>query len=427
MKRRHFLQSVYLKGIALPSAYLLAPTLSAADLAEQSDTSRDGDGEGSAHGCGRDEHGSSKQGFSRKYRDFHDPYLELVRLLKEASEIEHSLMIQYLFAAYTIKPQYQALVGPPVPSSDGLLGIAIQEMQHLAVVNKLLVALGTGPNLDRQDFPYEPDIYPFPLSLEPLTRTSLARFTYVESGRSSIPMSGPMPANDQLLYDEMTVVLGRNTGLNHVAGVYEIIIQHLEQVTDEGIVELDSWLEQLHYIMNEGELNHFRFFSDVFLGRHSAFAGRENPWRLPASHADHPSFAVPANPTAYPGHDREITEETTRTLAWLSNLHYWVVLMMLDYYYRTNAEPFNAMAQAQMIGPLQSLAKRLSERGSGLPFDRLSLGYSPAADRNGNLRLISRLSSEADALARGLGDQLPADYPLGMHAATLSIIKTAAG
>ena len=28
-------------------------------------------------------------------RDFHDPYLELLRLLHEASEVEHALMLQY--------------------------------------------------------------------------------------------------------------------------------------------------------------------------------------------------------------------------------------------------------------------------------------------------------------------------------------------
>ena len=32
-------------------------------------------------------------------RDFHDPYLELLRLLHEASEVEHALMLQYLSAA----------------------------------------------------------------------------------------------------------------------------------------------------------------------------------------------------------------------------------------------------------------------------------------------------------------------------------------
>jgi hypothetical protein len=42
--------------------------------------------------------------------------------------------------------------------ATNLLGVAIQEMQHLASVNRMLVDLDAAPNLVRQDFPYEPDI-----------------------------------------------------------------------------------------------------------------------------------------------------------------------------------------------------------------------------------------------------------------------------
>src|SRR5436853_4289082 len=76
-------------------------------------------------------------------REFEDPFLELIRLLHEACEIEHSLMIQYLYAAFSVRPQYADLVGDPgSPRSDCLLGVAIQEMQHLDQVNRLLVGLG---------------------------------------------------------------------------------------------------------------------------------------------------------------------------------------------------------------------------------------------------------------------------------------------
>ena len=40
--------------------------------------------------------------------------------------------------------------------------------------------------------------------------------------------------------------------------------------------------------MIEGEQNHFRFFSNLFLGRHPAFEGKGNPWKLPEDHPDHP-------------------------------------------------------------------------------------------------------------------------------------------
>ncbi len=423
MKRRLFLRSLWLKGIALPSAYFLSPVLNSAAADRFDDPPADQDRPG--HGCGRTEQGEAKPRYGVIARDFHDPYLELIRLLKEASEIEHSLMIQYLFAAFTLKPKYQALAGPPEPSSDGLLGIAIQEMQHLATVNKLMVALGSGPNLDRQDFPHEPDIYPFPLSLERLTRSSLARYTYVEAGRDSIPVDGPMSASDQLLCDELTAELGTTTGLNHVASLYGIIVNHLESMADEGILQLaapDEWIGKLNDIMIEGERNHFRFFSRLLLGRHPAFEGMSNPWELAEDHPDYPSFYVPSNPTAYLGHENQIRSPEARALAWLGNLHYWMVLMMLDLHYRSDSEALNALAQTHMMGPLQSLAGRLAEYGSGLPFDRQSIGYSPAPDRVGNLRFILRLSQEADTLAHKMRAGLPAGYPLELHRATVALI-----
>ena len=348
-------------------------------------------------------------------------------MLKEASEIEHSLMIQYLFAAFTLKPEYEALVGPPVPSSDGLLGIAIQEMQHLAVVNRLLVALGGAPNLDRQDFPHEPDIYPFQLNLEPLSRASLARYTYVEAGRDSFPVGRPMNPAEQRLCDRLTAEVGTDTGLNHVAGLYAVIISQLEAMAnrDEFLLDdYDQWLDKLKQIMIEGEQNHFEFFTQVFLGDHPVFKGKKDPWDLPRDHSGYPSFSVTSNPTAYLGHTNQIESSDARALAWLSNLHYWIVLMMLDLHYRIDNPALDAMAQAQMIGPLHALSIRLAEYGTGLPFDRLSVGYSPAPDHAGNLLFIRRLSNEADALAHDIQSNLPDTYPLGIHQATSALIDS---
>ena len=38
--------------------------------------------------------------FSPVQRFFSDPYIELIRLLKEGVEIEHDLMVQYLYGAF---------------------------------------------------------------------------------------------------------------------------------------------------------------------------------------------------------------------------------------------------------------------------------------------------------------------------------------
>ena len=315
--------------------------------------------------------------------------------------------------------------GPAVPSSDGLLGIAIQEMQHLAVVNKLLVALGSSPNLAAQDFPYEIDVYPFPINMERLSRSSLARYTYVEAGRKSMPADEGKDLDNQLLCDKLTAELGTDTGMNRVAGLYEIVVGHLETMRAEDRLELDNyddWIEQLDYIMDEGETAHFRFFSNLFLGDHPAFGEIDNPWDLPEDHADFPSFQVEPNPTAYWGHENQIMSPEARAYAWLANLHYWIVLMMLDLHYRIDSEALNSMAQTHMVGPLQSLAVKLAQYGTGVPFDRLSLGYSPAHNHAGNLRMLKRLSWEADTLAKKMQAGLPAGYPLELHRATIAII-----
>ncbi len=114
--------------------------------------------------------------FSPVQQDFSDPYLELVRLLKEAAEIEQDLLVQYLYSAYALKPAYAQLVGTPTPNATSLMGVIIQEMQHLGGVNRLLVELDARPVLTRQDFPYETDIYPFPFELAPLGAVNLAKF-----------------------------------------------------------------------------------------------------------------------------------------------------------------------------------------------------------------------------------------------------------
>ena len=127
-------------------------------------------------------------------RDFQDPYLELVRLVREASEIEHALLVQYLYASFSVKSRYQAVIGTGGGDSISLVGVAVQEMHHLARVNELLTDLHAAPNLVRQDFPYEPDIYPFELSMEPLSRRSCANTsTPRQTPRCSTPTTRTTP------------------------------------------------------------------------------------------------------------------------------------------------------------------------------------------------------------------------------------------
>lgn len=100
-------------------------------------------------------------------------------LLKAASEIEHGLLIQYLYAAYSIDPAKDQNHW-----ATQLINIAIQEMDHLICVQNMLMLIKQKPYFDRANFPIPPDklrSYPFPFRLEPLSSDSLAKYVTAES------------------------------------------------------------------------------------------------------------------------------------------------------------------------------------------------------------------------------------------------------
>jgi hypothetical protein len=106
----------------------------------------------------------------------------LAMLLHIGAEIEHSLMVQYLYAAYSlggeqVPPEHRARVARWQAS---ILAVAKEEMGHLLTVQNILTLVGAPINLDRQDLPWDGPFYPFPFQLERLTLESLARYVYAE-------------------------------------------------------------------------------------------------------------------------------------------------------------------------------------------------------------------------------------------------------
>lgn len=106
----------------------------------------------------------------------------LVMLLHNGAEIEHSLMVQYLFAAYTMG-------GEEVPVrhrvmvrhwQESILAVAKEEMGHLLTVQNVLTLMGAPINLQREDLPWDTSYYPFTFHLEPLTLNSVASYVFAE-------------------------------------------------------------------------------------------------------------------------------------------------------------------------------------------------------------------------------------------------------
>jgi len=344
-------------------------------------------------------------------RDFVDPRLELIRVLHEAAQVEHALMLQYLYAAASLKPAYALLAGAPITSSSTILGVAIQEMQHLRTVNDLLVSFTARPSLGRQEFPYEFDIYPFPLQLEPLTRHSAAKYTFAEAPAGALDPTSP--GADPKLNAVLDAELG-TTRPNHVGSIYVYVLNLLEELNSHTVsppMNLDNAISAIQFVKKQGEQEHFALFKSIVLADHPALAGIPGVWDLPRTDARYPSFPTALNPSAIEGNPREIADAAQRRHAWLANLHYWIVLSLLDLHFRGGGNGvYRALAVAHMTGALWPLARALASALQGIPFDPLSFGYRLGQSDGASLDLLRALFKEAQGFEKTIQAELPEDY-----------------
>lgn len=111
-------------------------------------------------------------------------------LLHIAAEVEGALLVQYLYACYSViggdPLEVPGLDHPVVPGDWARVAgsIAIQEMGHLITVQNLLLSLDAPPHLDRENLPWlNSELYPFPFHLEPFGIGPLAKDVAAEAPR----------------------------------------------------------------------------------------------------------------------------------------------------------------------------------------------------------------------------------------------------
>jgi hypothetical protein len=111
----------------------------------------------------------------------------LVALLTEAAELEHALMCQYLYAAFSMKRHVSEGVSWQQLElmrrwEASIMLIARQEMEHLGLVSNLLTSIGEAPWLTRPNLPLSPRHYDLEVEskLERLTEETLLRFALFE-------------------------------------------------------------------------------------------------------------------------------------------------------------------------------------------------------------------------------------------------------
>ena len=112
---------------------------------------------------------------------------ELVYLLGEASEIEHGLMCEYLYAQFSLKRSLDEGITPEQFSRIQsweltMIDVIKQEMLHLALATNLLTAVGAAPHFERPNFPILSRWYPesVQIALVPFGERALRHFMYLE-------------------------------------------------------------------------------------------------------------------------------------------------------------------------------------------------------------------------------------------------------
>jgi CDGSH-type Zn-finger protein/truncated hemoglobin YjbI len=109
----------------------------------------------------------------------------LIYMLCEAAELEHGIMCQYLYAAFSLK-QGEGLAGDQLAAvqrwRSRIAHVATQEMLHLALVHNLLSAIGAAPHLTRPNLPQPANYYPagVQLALLPFGEQALRHFMFLE-------------------------------------------------------------------------------------------------------------------------------------------------------------------------------------------------------------------------------------------------------
>ena len=120
----------------------------------------------------------------------------ITMLLHIDAEIEHGLMLQYLYAAYSIG-------GNQIPEAHRekvynwqniILGIAKEEMGHFISVQNVLKVIGAPLNFGRESYPWDTPFYPFPFTLERFTLSSLSKYIYAEAPAKWLESDDPIAA-----------------------------------------------------------------------------------------------------------------------------------------------------------------------------------------------------------------------------------------
>jgi hypothetical protein len=295
---------------------------------------------------------------------------EAVFLLHIAAEVEHALMLQYLYAMFSFGPPRE-LPKEQQTWVTSLRTVAMQEMGHLMTVQNIAIALGGPITFEREEYPSQSDFYPFPFSLERPTRDVFAKYVVAEMPPyEAIPSSLRPLVNQAMIRSELA---NGGVSVNRVGALYAKLIEIVGQLCEADfnfgtaatfqaapeelsgtsgpnpeppqtpmnsmmtwpIDSKDTAVKALELIATQGEGatrceegSHFARFLNIFqcFPETNPLFGQVGP---------NPTRPVPTNPIATdaaPFDTANITDPISLPLAQFANLRYRLLLGMLSHY-----------------------------------------------------------------------------------------------
>jgi hypothetical protein len=154
------------------------------------------------------------------------PRESAIKLLHIGAEIEHALMVQYLYAAYSLdenqaSPERRARVGRWRAT---IAEIAREEMGHLATVQNILTLIGGPLCFEREDYPIvDPDLWPFPFELEALTKDALAKYVLAEMPSDEV--LAKLHLTEEIAAIKKRLAWSEHVSVNRVGKIYGAILE----------------------------------------------------------------------------------------------------------------------------------------------------------------------------------------------------------
>jgi hypothetical protein len=343
----------------------------------------------------------------------------LIYMLCEAAELEHGIMCQYLFAAFSLKQREdEGLTAEALEAvlrwRKAIAHVATEEMLHLALVQNLLSAIGSAPHLARPNLPAPARHYPagVNLTLVPFGEPALRHFIFLERPEGmelkgargidapvheAVPL---MPDHDIVPQPQDFATVGHlyrsiERGIDHLAekfGEPNLFVgppraqatseyfhwPELVPVTDPGSAHeaIDTILEQGEGARGDWQNAHFGQFVEILDEYRQLKAA--NPDFEPAR----PVLFATVRPSEHDEAVPRITEGVTSRCTDLFNVGYEVLLQMLHRYFAHTEETDAQLATLSraaitlMAGVLKPLGDLITTLPVGPEHARMTAGPS---------------------------------------------------